>query len=61
MKMQNGNDSKVSINCSTAEHDTRKKSLVNLLLLNAAARSCTVDGEGNIILLPKAAGRGKEQ
>lgn len=61
MEMQNGNDLKVSIYCSAAEQDRRKKSLVNLLSLNAAARSCTLDGEGNVILLPKAAGGGKEQ
>lgn len=61
MKMQNDNNLKVSVNCSTAEHDRGKKSLVNLLLLNAAARSDTVDGEGNMRLLPKAAGGGKEQ
>lgn len=52
MKMQKDNDFKVSINCSAAEHDRRKKSPVNLLL-SAAARRDTVDGEGNMILLPK--------
>lgn len=61
MKMQNDNTLKVSINCSADEHDRRKKSLVNPLLLNAAARNDTVDGKGNMILLPKAAGGGKEQ
>lgn len=61
MKMQNDNNFKVSINCSTAEHDRRKKSPVNLLLVNAAARSDAVDLEGNMILLPKAAEGGKEQ
>lgn len=60
MKMQNDNNLKVSVSCSTAERDRRKKSLVNLLLFNAAARSYTVDGEGNMILLPKAAGDSKE-
>lgn len=61
MKMQNYNDLKVSINCSAAEHHRRKNSLLDLLL-NAAARSDAVDGEDNMVLLPKAAGvaRSKE-
>lgn len=60
MKKQNYNNLKVSVNCFTAEYYRRKKALVNLLLLNAAARSNMVDGEGRMILLSKADGGGHE-
>lgn len=60
MKKQNYNNLKVSVNCFAAEYYRRKKALVNLLLLNAAARSSTVDGEGHMILLSKADGGGNE-
>lgn len=60
MKKQNYNNLKVSVNCFTAEYYRRKKALVNLLLLNAAARSNMVDGEGHMVLLSKAAGGGNE-
>lgn len=60
MKKQNYNNLKVSVNCFTAEHYRGRKALVDLLLLNAAARSDTVDGESNMILLSKAAGGGNE-
>lgn len=45
MKKQNYNNLKVSVNCFTAEHYSGKKALVNLLLLNTAARSDMVDRE----------------
>lgn len=60
MKKQKYNNLDLAVNRFTAERYWRKKALVSLLLLNAAASSDMAHGEGNGILLSKAAGDGNE-